>query len=252
VKKRYLITFAVVLWLALILSTIPASWAVYILQKNLPNWQIAGVSGNLWHGSAQKSQLLIDNKTFPLGELQWRLDPLGLLRLRPCISFSAHSQHQRLAADTCLSMLSHKFRLENGQFTINAAALEPWLAVRLRGDFDILLKSTVIKNKNFETIDGTITWQQAQFHNSKTWINLGDFQAHLTDNKAGGLQSRWTNSEQGPLTVDLTIEVPKKNSLRISGNITPHATAQPVIHETLHIIGKPDNQGGYAIDWRDH
>jgi len=110
----------------------------------------------------------------------------------------------------------------------------------------------VIKNKHFETIDGIIAWQQAQFHNSQTWINLGDFQAHLTDDGAGGLQSQWTNTGQGPLTANLTIEIPKKGNLWVLGNVTPNAIAQPVINETLQIIGKPDDQGGYAIDWGDH
>jgi len=96
VTKNYWIAFAIVLWLVLILSTIPASWAVYILQKNLSDWQVAGVSGSLWRGSAKKSQLLIDNQSFPLGELQWQLDPLGLLQLNPCISFSIYLQHQSI------------------------------------------------------------------------------------------------------------------------------------------------------------
>jgi hypothetical protein len=77
-------------------------------------------------------------------------------------------------------------------------------------------------------------------------------QADLTDDKAGGLHSRWTDSRQGPLMADFTIEAPRQDSLRILGNITPKTTAQPVIHETLQIIGKPNKQGGYTIDWRDH
>ena len=58
-KKNYWIICFFILWLVLGLSTIPASWAIYIAQKMLPNWQVDNVSGNFWQGSAQKSQLLI-------------------------------------------------------------------------------------------------------------------------------------------------------------------------------------------------
>ena len=116
---------------------------------------------------------------------------------------------------------------------------------------DVQIKSIVMKDRHFYDVDGVITWQQAHFHNSRTWVDLGNLQARLTDDDNGGLLGRVKEADQGPLITDLTIAAPKEEGLKISGDIIPQNTAHPAIREILQIVGKSDNQGRYNIDWRD-
>ena len=249
-KHRWVISITV-LWLILVASTIPATWMAYTLQNISPNWHIHNVSGSFWQGTAQKSQLLIDGHPFLLGELKWQFNPLSLLWLKPCINISTRLEQQVLSTTACLSILSGKLQLQNSQLSFDAVSLEPWLIVRLRGDVDMQITSIVMKNEHVYEADGVITWRQAQFHNSQTWVDLGNLQARLTDDETGGLLGRINEAGQGPLITDLTIAAPKEGGIKVSGDIIPKNTAQPAIHDILQIIGKSDNQGRYSIEWQD-
>ena len=247
--------FAISLWLVLVLSTLPASWAVYIAQNTLPNWQVSDINGNFWQGNARNNQLFIDNKPFPLGELKWQLNPISFLWLTPCVKFTTHLRNQILSANACLSLIDGELHLYNGRLSINVAALDPWLAVRLEGSADMAMKSMVFKAGNFSEVEGIIKWRKAQFHNSRTWIDLGDLEVSLSNNGVGEMQGKLTNIEPGPLTTDLTIEIPKASGLSISGEVAlnskEQSTSNEALQHMLQIIGKPNKQGGYVIAWNN-
>jgi len=256
-KAGYWIGFAIVLWLVLVIATIPAGWAVYVLQQVLPNWRVAAadIDGSIWYGSVGKAQLIIDDKPLTLNEFKWQSHLSSLLWLEPCISLSArshsppHSHRQSLSVNVCVSLLSGRLQLRHGQANISVSALEPWLLMRLRGNASVSLKSMIISRDGVKHIDGALTWRQAQFHNSRHWIDLGELQVQLADDRAGGLRGQLTDVQQGPIAATLTIEAPKKGGLSVSGKVVPKATAQQAIHETLRIIGKLDSNDGYLIDW---
>ena len=241
------------LWLVLVLSTLPASWAVYIAQNTLPNWQVSAVNGNFLQGKVHNNQLVIDNKPFPLGELKWQLNPITFLWLTPCVKFTTHLRNQVLSANVCLSLIDGQLHLYNGRFSINATALEPWLAVRLEGSADMTMKSMSFKKGSVSDVEGVIKWRKAQFHNSRTWVDLGNLEIRLSDNGAGDMQGKLTNIGPGPLTADLTIEISSTSGLSISGEVTPNvkeqSTSNEAFHQTLQIIGKPNKRGGYVIAW---
>ena len=233
----------------------PASWAVHIAQKTLPNWQVSTVNGSFWRGNILNNQLLIDDNPFPLGKLQWQLNPISFLWLTPCIKFTTHLRNQILSANACLSLIDGQLHLYNGQFSVNAAALEPWLVMRLGGSADMTIKSMVFKKGSFSDIEGVIKWRQAQFHNSRTWIDLGDLEIRLSDNGAGGVQGKLTNIDPEPLITDLTIEIPRTSGLSIAGEVTPNSkeqsTSNEALHQILQMIGKPNERGGYVIAWNN-
>ena len=233
----------------------PASWAVHIAQKTLPNWQVSTVNGSFWRGNILNNQLLIDDNPFPLGKLQWQLNPISFLWLTPCIKFTTHLRNQILSANACLSLIDGQLHLYDGRFSLNAAALEPWLVVRLGGSADMTIKSMVFKKGSFSDIEGVIKWRQAQFHNSRTWIDLGDLEIRLSDNGAGGVQGKLTNIDPEPLITDLTIEMPRTSGLSISGEATPNSkeqsTSNEALHQILQMIGKPNKRGGYMIAWNN-
>jgi len=253
-KRRTWIFTGIIVWLVLVITAIPAVWAMYIVQSAVPGWRADSISGNFWQGRAENSQLNIDGKPLDLGSLQWRLQPLGLLWLRPCVSFTTTLDSQTTQAQACVSLLSQTVTLHDAHVSLNAALLEPWIALQLAGDIDLRIRSLELSDNALSRLDGALQWRRAQAHNSLAWISLGNLQARLSDDQAGGLASQWqdiqASGEEGPVAMDMKVQLPVDGGVIALGNVTPRGSAAPEITQILQTLFESDAKGGYRISWR--
>lgn len=250
IKKRYWFAIFVVFFLAVVLAKAPAHWAMSLVAKALPGWQVAQVKGSFWQGEAGAAQFMVDGQALPLGRIKWKLKPLGLLWLNPCIRFSANRTDQAIDGEGCISLLSQTISSDNIKVRLDLKQIEPWLLVRLQGKAQLELTDFSFSDNQFKELQGQLVWQEAEVHNSQRWVGLGDLQAQLDDDQAGGVITQWSAKEGGPIATDIKIQLPLGGGSFIKGKVTPARNADEAIYQSLQIIGEPVGNGAYGIDWQ--
>lgn len=250
IKKRYWVIIFVSFFLVLVLAKAPASWAMSLMAKALPGWQVAQVKGSFWQGEAGAAQFMVDGQPLSLGRIKWKMQPLGLLRLKPCVRFSASRTDQVVDGEACVSLLSQTISSDNLKVRLDLKQIEPWLLVRLQGKAQLDLTRFSFADNQFKDLQGQLSWQEAEIHNSQRWIGLGDLQATLDDDQAGGVITQWSAKEGGPIATDLKIQLPSGGGSLIRGKVTPARNADEAIYQSLQVIGEPAGNGAYSIDWQ--
>ena len=86
--KTLFILVLVGVFLVIVVSRTPAAWAAWGIHKVAPNVWFTGVSGTLWKGQAASAQVDLGSDSIALGEMKWKLKPLSLLILSPCMAVS--------------------------------------------------------------------------------------------------------------------------------------------------------------------
>ena len=254
-KKRYWLSFALLLTIFLVLRAIPASWVIYGVQQAVPGFQVSGVFGSPWRGGASYGQWLNRGQVFPLGKLEWRLQWVSLLKLNPCISFSTQTTGQTIKGDACYGLLSGTARLNDVDVSLPVAKISPYFNVDLEGDIDIYIKeATWHKDQSLGDTDINALWQRASLYNGNQWIALGDIQA-IANNDNGGLvaqlSSVQTAQKYPPVDLDLNANITQltaaQPSFKVKGTVKLGPSASG-LEPMLQFIGEPVGSQGYRID----
>ena len=260
-KKRYWVFIALLFTALLVLRTVPATWVVYGVQQAVPGFQVSGVSGSLWSGSATFSQWVDRGHTLSLGQLDWTLQPWSLLLLTPCIVFSTEipqpsSVQQSIKGMACYSLLGGEAILKNVDITLPIAKISPYFNMNLEGQIDAHVKQAALKqDRTLGTTSGHLSWQRAALYNGSQWVSLGHIQGQFRDDQ-GGLSSQWAEAEQSsniaaPIEIDLDVVVSNlaaaQPSINVKGFVKPSAESTAII-PMLRFIGEATNDGRYQIE----
>ena len=243
-KLAHWIGAGVLLWLIMVLGSIPASWGAWLLQSFTP-LQLGQVSGSFWSGRAASAAVQIEGETLPLGTLQWRLRPLSALWLRPCVDLETSLQRQKFSGRGCGG--PGGWRLDDGEFSGAAALLGLWWPeLQVDGDISAQILSARGDGAVVAAIDGNLNWRGARFQYGRNWMNLGSFAAKLKENGEGGIDAEVFDLE-GPIA--LRLQVSAGESLAFSGTITPRDGAPALLSQALPLIGERGADGSYAVSW---
>jgi general secretion pathway protein N len=253
-KKRFWIPLTLIITLALVVFTIPASWVVFMVQQAMPGFQVSGVSGSPWKGQAEYSQWMSRGQTLPLGELQWSLQGASLLSLSPCVNFSTKADQQSIQGHACYSILSGSAKLKDVDIQLPIARVSPFFNVDLSGGVDAFIKSAGWQNQKLVETNINLLWENASLFNGNQWVPLGDIQALAKDDGQGGLMSEWNNVNSGPalppIELDVNVGLSRLHasvpSIAVDGFIKPGPDAV-ALEQMLQFIGEPRGDGSYQI-----
>ncbi|TQV82506.1 type II secretion system protein N [Exilibacterium tricleocarpae] len=244
IKRAHWIIAAVLLWLGMVLTSIPAAWGAWLLQSLTP-LQMGQVSGSFWSGRAASAAVQIEGQVLPLGTLRWQFRPLSLLWLQPCVDFETALQRQKLSGRGCGGPAG--WRLADGEFNGAAALLSLWWQeLQLDGDLSVQIQSAKGDGPNLGAIDGNINWRGARFQYGRTWMSLGSFAAKLKEDGEGGVNAEVFDLD-GP--IELRLQVNARETLSFSGTIKPREGAPAPLFQALPMIGERGADGGYAVSW---
>ncbi|WP_086934056.1 type II secretion system protein N [Agarilytica rhodophyticola] len=257
VFKPLFIVSLVIYFFYLVISKAPASIAAWAIHQAAPNVWLMSTQGTLWHGRAGSAQVDLGHKTMPLGQVNWSLNPLSLLILRPCLSFETQVPGQLISGSLCQSPFG-SISLSDVNLDMPASTISNLLPVeKTLGqislqiiDADLSGVTKGVDQMSINQLDARFSWQNAGVFVEQNWFTLGSFGGQVQADGEGGINAKVTDIE-GPYGVDLNVGwTPGAQNSRIDGKITPREGASGQVVQAIQLIGEEVEKGTYQVSWQ--
>jgi general secretion pathway protein N len=203
-----------------------------------------GVEGTAWSGRAER--LAVDG--FALGPVVWQWRPLALFAGR--IEYQLFAQSGTGGGELRLGRgLTGALSARAAQLTLPAAEVGRQLRiplVTLAGDFQIDVAELVFAGGWIESLDGRIVWQGAQLLQPSP-LSLGTLtmQLGLRDGNIVGT----LGDQGGPLELGGDFTLGADRAYRLDALLKPRGDADPQLRQALGLLGNPDAQGRYRLQY---
>lgn len=244
-----IVTALIAYFLFLILSRVPAAYAVSAVHGAVPNLWLTGVRGTVWRGEAGASQIDIANNPIALGKVSWKLSPFSLLMLNPCIEFQANQSRQNISGMVCQSV-GGTTKLKNVSVDGSVALVNALLpnGGKANGTGSIEVISAEVTPKAVKKIDARVSWQNARVFADGTWFSLGSYAAKVKENGRGGLSADIFDLD-APFETKMNADWMANQGWKLNGTVKPLANAPELLVQALPVIGEELEDGYYKIIW---
>lgn len=228
----------------LLLLAPAASLYGWLKTKDQPAaYELFGLQGTLSSGSL--SGLSVDGRPI-LGDLRWRLQPLGLLLGRA--SFHIEGGGQTVVNGRFSTTLLGTQRLQN---FIATGSIKPLLAaigqafLPVEGQARLDLKHLKLRNGLAQSVEGEIQIQNLAWTLAREPLQLGDYLAQLSTENGDSLIS--IQSVSGPLELSGSGRLTADQTYELELKLRPKPEAPPLLRNLVSGAGAPDVQGNYRI-----
>ncbi|PCK08147.1 MAG: hypothetical protein COA42_10510 [Alteromonadaceae bacterium] len=250
--KSLVIATLVLYFLFLVLSRIPAVWGAWFIHSVAPQLWLTGVSGTIWEGSAKGSQIDLGPSPLALGEFKWKLKPLSILMLSPCLHFETSVSGQMASGEVCHSLVG-TITLNDINIDAPVDAVSHLLPIESRGQMSLQVIEATINGNEIDALDARLSWQNARVKpDGQPWLILGAYAATLTGGDQGGINAKVLDL-QGAYGIDLDAKwSPKKplnDSVSIEGTVALKEGASDMVKQALDLIGEVLSDGVYKVQW---
>jgi general secretion pathway protein N len=241
-RPWWLIAFGLAAVLAFAIATLPAS----VLGRQLPRLglEAGSLSGSVWKGRAQA----LAWRTAPLGDVNWTLSPLSLLRGRIGGDLDLVRPDGRLRSSFSAS-LGGQLQLEGvtADLPVEALAALPiglprgWRG-RVSGQFDEI----VVQDGWPTTLRGTLEMDGLIAPPPRN-TTIGSYHVVIPDPQAGAtatdeLNARVTDKE-GPFSFEGRFTLGADRSFLLEGTLAPRGSTPPALVRSLELLGPADAAG---------
>jgi len=249
--KPLLIVFLVVYFLYLLLSRAPAELAASMIHKAVPDLWLTGVTGSVWEGSASGAQVDVPGSTLPLGRLDWKLSPLSLLTLSPCVNFEASGTPQVLSGKGCYG-ITGTVSLKNVNIEAPAAPLSDRLNVPVSGIVSLQLVRGSFQKNIIKSLDAQVSWQNGSLNLGNGWLNLGTYGGKLSEDGSGGLKADLFDVD-APIKIQMAVNGALAEDMKslarwqLDGTVEFTASAPALFKEYIGAVAEEKEPGVYHV-----
>lgn len=250
---KFWIIFAVVLWLVIVISHVPAIWGAYLLSRN-GDMAFSGVSGSIWSGTASLASVKVKQVNYSLGQLTWKLNPLSLLTLKPCAQITTHMDGQEFEGYVCGNGKG-ALSISKASTSFPATIVQPLLPMPIDGKFSLNIENFQLQNNN-QVVDlrGKLSWGDARVFNGSNWMGLGNFGADLTNDGKMGVNAH-VFDVNGPIHLDIVVSLLSPIGGSVKGSMSMseafHRDANAGAWMAMFAVQQPANEEGkipYTVD----
>ncbi|HEY9198611.1 MAG TPA: type II secretion system protein N [Gammaproteobacteria bacterium] len=204
-----------------------------------------GIEGTAWRGRVER--VAIDG--FPLGPVVWQMRPLALLagRLEYQLFVQSGSGGGELRFGRSLFGST---RVSDAQLTLPAAEAGRRLGLTmatLDGDFHVDIADLSLVDGWADALEGQALWQKAQVLQPSP-LPLGTLQMQL-GLREGRIVGALSDDPNGPLELSGEFVLGAERQYQLDALIKPRAGADPQLREALGLLGNPDAQGRYRLQY---
>jgi general secretion pathway protein N len=231
------VVLGLVAYVGCLLVSFPAERAFALLDQQVPNVRVAGLSGTAWSGQARVLQ--VDGRN--LEKLQWQLNPLsvlfGQLELEIQLGGADVAGEARIGLQPDGSV-----ELSDVNLTLSAAEMSSrfQVPVNLGGQFVVQLQNAQLKGQTLLSAEGLVRWQRAAVV-SPFAQPLGEFVAQLSTD-ADGIKAQ-VKDEGGPLQLDGVANLKTDGSYNFNGSVSVRDVQQPLLVQGVKAMGRPGKDG---------
>jgi general secretion pathway protein N len=234
-KRTLRISILAILAFAIILLVrLPASWLKGFLP---PGITCADVAGTAWNGSC--SGIAYNNAA--LGNLNWELHPLALLRGKVAAYVNLTRGGQFVRGDFEMasgeSYIAHDLQAQ--------MALDPPLLPQLdsgySGNLSVNLQYLKLEKNLLAAIEGQV--QATSLYSKRDRLALGGYSATFPKAAAGSEPVGQVSSLEGPVDFEGTLKLTREPGWVLDGKIRTKPETPQALVQQLAYLGAPDAQG---------
>jgi general secretion pathway protein N len=231
----------------------PASVAVSVAKPYLPKQlKIGNVSGSVWAGAVTQVIYKDKNQQQVFKNLKWSIQASSLFyaNLVADINFGNIREKSELSGKGSIQfgLLSNELILKNTNLRapindlLSQANLP--LPVNAKGRVTVKIEEYELGEPYCEVLNANITTQQLEVQGLSGWFSIDEIAAKGKC-KSGNITFAVNKSNDLGLQLDVVLAA--KNKLTVSGFVKPSAKMPKDVHDAVKFLGRPDNQGRYAI-----
>lgn len=232
----------------LVFAKAPAALAAWAVHQAVPELWFTSVEGSLWNGRAGSAQLDIGDQALALGQVEWSLDPMSILMLKPCVQFASELPGQSIAGRACQS----PFGITSvSDIVVEApiSAFNQFLPVDASGQLSLNVLSAHTRGSVVSQLDARFSWTSARVSAEGNVFTLGAFGGELQADEAGGIRANVFDIE-GPFSLKGNAAWNSAdNIVKIDSTVIPKPGAPDMIVQALQVIGEDVGGGAYRIVW---
>jgi general secretion pathway protein N len=242
-KKKHYLLIAVFSYLFFLITAIPASTVVNLVNSNTPvNMQ--GIGGTIWEGEAA---LISINKTVELNNTKWSFTTWKLLLGQIAFQVTSEFDDRNVEGEIGVSFLS-KYFINDLTAMLSAeklASLANIPLVQLSGDINFNLDHAHWEKDKLPLATGLITWTRAAITVADT-VSLGKLTITLSENDQQLLLANIKNID-GDLSVNGQAELIPEASYSVDIKLTPTASTSDNIKSSLSLFAKKQKNGDFLF-----
>jgi general secretion pathway protein N len=242
-KKKYYIITAVSAYLLFLLATIPAQFITDIISENAPV-TIQGVSGSLWNGRAY---LITADNSVTLNNTKWSFSAWKLLIGQLAVDMTTHYAGNDIETELGTSFLGRYFVNDlSAALTANELAqLANIPLAQLSGRITLNIEHAQWQPGELPLATGEIKWQDATVTIADT-ASLGNVSIVLGESEQQQLIASISN-QGGDIAVEGTFELIPEVDYSLDITLTPTASANDNIKQSLGMFAKRQANGEYQL-----
>lgn len=147
-----------------------------LLAMVLPQDQIImqGFAGTLWQGSATRALIRLPAGFLHLGTVQWSLEPLSLLTLKPRVSLRSDWGSQNIQGDLILKG-TRDLVVQDMEARVDADLLRQFAPVALSGFFSTQLQQLELRDGLPYSAAGRVVWENGAWASPRGSVALGSY-----------------------------------------------------------------------------
>lgn len=229
-----------------LLWTFPADRAAALLRQQVPQLQLAGVSGTAWSGRAKTVQY----QSWRFTRVNWQLKPLALFTGRVEFAIAFDGEGRKGRADVAWHY-DNTLRLSGVEAALPMAELAQQLGApaSLAGQLTVKLDEVALNGPRIESATGDVQWHQAEV-TAPVAQKLGDYSAHITTG-AAGIQAQ-IRDEGGPLQLEGAVRLTKDGSYHLNAKANLRDPQQSMLGQALQAAGRREPDGRVLLEYSGH
>lgn len=162
---------AVVFVVALVASA-PARLLALVVPGDTVSLQ--GLSGTVWQGSAGRCVVRLPMGHFHLGSIDWSLDPVSLLLLRPRLTVASEWGPQTLRGEVALRG-ARSVDVSDFEANFSAALARQFAPLAVDGDISVQVADMAVRDGLPAGGEGRVVWQGARWLSPQGPVPLGSY-----------------------------------------------------------------------------
>lgn len=175
----------VVVFLVALVVSAPARLLPLVVPGNTVSLQ--GLSGTVWEGSAGRCMVRLPTGHFHLGSVEWSLDPLSLLVLRPRLTVASEWGPQTLSGEVALRG-ARSVDVSDFEANFSAALAKQFAPLAIDGDISVQVADMAVRDGLPAGGEGRVVWQGARWLSPQGPVPLGSYALDFSQDGDAPLQ----------------------------------------------------------------
>lgn len=253
-----LVLLSTLVWIVVLA---PARVVTQVLPASAP-MVLQGLTGTVWSGEVARAALVQNGQVLAQGHLTWRVRPLSLLRLAPCIEFSvmdtglgSPSGSGMVAGGACVSA-GGEMALHEVNFDLPAGYFLRSADLSLGGEISGRVEILIWEEGRLAALDGQGLWSDARIVSNELNVSLQTLPFTVRRETEDSVMLQMNNADLLVRQTDTPLYVSLQSTVSLDGRFYTQAelAVQPQTPESvvdlLDVVAEPQGAGLYRLEVR--